>query len=55
MKQQNNSTMTKFQAKETAVHADRKSLASIYILCRVLIEIVKQTPLSVMEVISVVN
>ncbi|KHC52742.1 hypothetical protein MEW_02552 [Candida albicans P60002] len=36
------------QAKETAVHADRKSLASIYILCRVLIEIVKQTPLSVM-------
>lgn len=32
------------QAKETAIQADRKSLASIYILCRVLIEIVKQTP-----------
>ncbi|RCK67734.1 Cell morphogenesis protein PAG1 [Candida viswanathii] len=31
-------------AKETAIQADRKSLASIYILCRVLIEIVKQTP-----------
>lgn len=31
------------QAQETAVQAERKSLASIYILCRVLIEVVKQT------------
>lgn len=31
------------QARETAIQADRKSLASIYILCRVLIEVVKQT------------
>lgn len=31
------------KARETAVQADRKSLASIYILCRVLIEVVKQT------------
>ncbi|SCW02012.1 LAFE_0E12200g1_1 [Lachancea fermentati] len=31
-------------AKETAFQADRKSLISIFILCRVLIEIVKQTP-----------
>lgn len=31
-------------AKETAFQADRKSLISIYILCRVLIEIVKQAP-----------
>lgn len=30
-------------AKETAIQADRKSLALIYILCRVLIEVVKQT------------
>lgn len=30
-------------AQETAVQAERKSLASIYILCRVLIEVVKQT------------
>ncbi|EMG46163.1 hypothetical protein G210_3608, partial [Candida maltosa Xu316] len=36
------------QAKETAIQAERKSLASIYILCRVLIEIVKQTPPDVM-------
>lgn len=31
------------QARETVVQAERKSLASIYILCRVLIEVVKQT------------
>lgn len=31
------------QAHETAVQAERKLLASIYILCRVLIEVVKQT------------
>lgn len=31
-------------AKETAFQADRKSLISIYILCRVLIEIVRQGP-----------
>ncbi|CUM64350.1 uncharacterized protein PRCAT00001952001 [Priceomyces carsonii] len=30
------------KVQETAIHADRKSLASIYILCRVLIEVVKQ-------------
>lgn len=30
------------QARDTAVQAERKSLASIYILCRVLIEVVKQ-------------
>lgn len=30
-------------ARETAIQADRKSLALIYILCRVLIEVVKQT------------
>ncbi|KAK9472091.1 cell morphogenesis N-terminal-domain-containing protein [Dipodascopsis tothii] len=30
-------------AKESAVQAERKSLISIYILCRVLIEVVKQT------------
>lgn len=30
------------QARNTAVQAERKSLASIYILCRVLIEVVKQ-------------
>lgn len=30
-------------ARETAIQAERKSLASIYILCRVLIEVVKQT------------
>lgn len=30
-------------ARETVVQAERKSLASIYILCRVLIEVVKQT------------
>ncbi|KAK6455792.1 transcriptional activator leucine zipper [Scheffersomyces xylosifermentans] len=35
-------------ARETAIHADRKSLASIYILCRVLIEVVKQTSYEVM-------
>lgn len=32
-------------ARETAIQAERKSLASIYILCRVLIEVVKQTTL----------
>lgn len=32
------------QAKLIALNADRKSLISIYILCRVLIEIIKQTP-----------
>lgn len=32
-----------YQARETAIQADRKSLALIYILCRVLIEVVKQT------------
>ncbi|EDO16702.1 hypothetical protein Kpol_1003p7 [Vanderwaltozyma polyspora DSM 70294] len=31
-------------AKETAFQADRKSLISIYLLCRVLIDIVKQAP-----------
>lgn len=31
------------QARNTAVQAERKSLASIYILCRVLIEVIKQT------------
>ncbi|CCH61428.1 hypothetical protein TBLA_0E03740 [Henningerozyma blattae CBS 6284] len=31
-------------AKENAFQADRKSLISIYILCRVLIEIIKQAP-----------
>ncbi|RLV93827.1 Cell morphogenesis protein PAG1 [Spathaspora sp. JA1] len=36
------------QARETAIQADRKSLASIYILCRVLIEVVKQTSFEVM-------
>ncbi|EGV63049.1 transcriptional activator leucine zipper [Yamadazyma tenuis ATCC 10573] len=36
------------QARETAVQAERKSLASIYILCRVLIEVVKQTSPEVM-------
>ena len=36
------------QARETAIQADRKSLASIYILCRVLIEVVKQTSNEVM-------
>lgn len=30
-------------ARETAIQAERKSLASIYVLCRVLIEVVKQT------------
>lgn len=30
------------QARDTAIQAERKSLASIYILCRVLIEVVKQ-------------
>lgn len=32
------------QARETAIQADRKSLALIYILCRVLMEVVRQTP-----------
>ncbi|ODV98250.1 hypothetical protein PACTADRAFT_27974, partial [Pachysolen tannophilus NRRL Y-2460] len=32
------------ESKETAIQAERKSLISIYILCRVLIEVVKQTP-----------
>lgn len=36
------------QARETALQAERKSLASIYILCRVLIEVVKQTSSEVM-------
>ncbi|CAG84689.2 DEHA2A09218p [Debaryomyces hansenii CBS767] len=36
------------QARETAIQADRKSLASIYILCRVLIEVVKQASPEVM-------
>ncbi|ODV76748.1 transcriptional activator leucine zipper [Suhomyces tanzawaensis NRRL Y-17324] len=36
------------QARETAIQADRKSLASIYILCRLLIEVVKQTSYEVM-------
>lgn len=36
------------RARETAIQADRKSLASIYILCRVLIEVVKQTSPEVM-------
>ncbi|KAI5953161.1 TAO3 [Candida jiufengensis] len=31
-------------AKQTAINAEKKSLVSIYILCRVLIEVVKQTP-----------
>lgn len=37
-----------YQARETAIQADRKSLALIYILCRVLIEVVKQTSTEVM-------
>lgn len=37
------------QARVTAVQADTKSLALIYILCRVLIEVVKQTPTEVMR------
>lgn len=37
-----------FEAKKVAINADRKSLASIFILCRVLIEIVKQTSQEVM-------
>lgn len=36
------------QAREAAIQAERKSLASIYILCRVLIEVVKQTSSQVM-------
>lgn len=36
------------QAREAAIQAERKSLASIYILCRVLIEVVKQTSSLVM-------
>lgn len=36
------------QARETAIQAERKSLASIYILCRVLIELVKQTSSEIM-------
>lgn len=36
------------QARETAIQADRKSLALIYILCRVLIEVVKQASPEVM-------
>lgn len=36
------------QARETAIQAERKSLASIYILCRVLIEVVRQTSFDVM-------
>lgn len=36
------------QARETAIQAERKSLASIYILCRVLIEVVKQTSFDTM-------
>ncbi|KAI5959482.1 TAO3 [Candida pseudojiufengensis] len=35
-------------AKQTAVNAEKKSLVSIYILCRVLIEVVKQTSSEVM-------
>ena len=35
-------------ARETAIQAERKSLASIYILCRVLIEVVRQTSFDVM-------
>lgn len=36
------------KARETAIQAERKSLASIYILCRVLIEVVKQISTQVM-------
>jgi hypothetical protein len=36
------------ESRKTAINADRKSLASIFILCRVLIEIVKQTSPTVM-------
>lgn len=36
------------QARATAVQAERKLLASIYILCRVLIEVVKQTSFQTM-------
>lgn len=32
------------EARENAIHADKKSLISIYILCRVLMDIVNQTP-----------
>ncbi|CCG23557.1 Cas4 protein of RAM cell wall integrity signaling network [Candida orthopsilosis Co 90-125] len=34
--------------KQTAINAEKKSLVSIYILCRVLMEVVKQTPTEVM-------
>lgn len=37
------------RAREIALQADRKSLISIYILCRVLIEIVKQSPTDLEE------
>ncbi|CCE79376.1 Piso0_001435 [Millerozyma farinosa CBS 7064] len=37
------------QAREIAIQADRKSLASIFILCRVLIEVVKQASWEVSE------
>lgn len=36
------------QARDTTIQAERKSLASIYILCRVLIEVVKQTSFETM-------
>ncbi|CAN6632790.1 cell morphogenesis protein PAG1 [Trichomonascus vanleenenianus] len=35
---------TPLDPREAAIQADRKSLVSIYILCRVLMEIVRQTP-----------
>lgn len=35
-------------ARETAIQAERKSLTSIYILCRVLIEVVRQTSIDAM-------
>lgn len=48
-----NSTLRSLEAKLeeskiTAIQAERKSLISIYILCRVLIDVVRQTPIEVL-------
>lgn len=48
MKQKNMYDDQISQAREIAIQADRKSLALIYILCRVLIEVVKQASPEVM-------
>lgn len=47
-----NLEMSIISARDAAFQADRKSLISIYILCRVLIEIVKQAPESADEDLS---